>query len=434
MPLLTVLPVHSGDYELALGHLQRQQPCGHDCLLVLDAGLDKEQVKALKQEAKDAFAHVATLSVDVPVKGWPHAPNWVWQATVRYIEAQQAVWVKRNLVGWLWWEADALPLSEDWLDRLGTDYLVVGKPVMGHLVAGRTHLNGVAIYPLNLTSHGAYKAMLTRATPFDVALSSELSADKIHPANHLIAHLLKRHGGDPPLPMTPQARKGLPATCVLAHGWRHIDQAEAAHFNLTRKDQAMNETSKAMRRRRCEEAASGFKWSRILTGKGVDVGAGNDPVQLPGCQPFDMADGDANHLSRYIPAGTLDYIHASQALEHMLDPRAAILDWALCVRPGGHLVVSIPDWDLYEKCQWPSRFNPDHKSAWSTWRKRGPSGVPLVYVPDFCRDLKPHGLTCIKVELCCDRYDWDAPADVDQTLSPDGPEAFIELVFRKEGK
>lgn len=193
----------------------------------------------------------------------------------------------------------------------------------------------------------------------------------------------------------------------------------------------MNETSKAMRRRRCEEAEGGFGWNEILTGNGIDVGAGGDPVQLPKCKAFDMHDGDANHLSRYISKSTLDYVHASQCLEHMHEPTAALLDWAICVRPGGHLVVTVPDFDLYEHCQWPSRFNPDHKSAWSMWRKSAP-GVPLIYVPAWCRDLKQHGLACLKVELCDARYDYGMLGDVDQTLSPDGAEAFIELVFRKE--
>jgi SAM-dependent methyltransferase len=429
MPLLVVIPAYAGDYNYALANLQRQQPCGHSALLVLDSGLSKEQRKSLRDEAEKSFAHTTILAANLvsAFKGWPAAPNYVWQFTVRYIESEVIHWAKRKLNGWLWWEADAAPLTPDWLDTLDAAYVKCGKPIMGHIVPQRGHMNGVAIYPFDMSRY-AYKAMLTRATPFDVALSSECKS-RIAPANELIAHVLKRNGGDPPRPLNGSTH--LPSTCVLVHGYCHSTPADTKRLKQQQQEHAMNETSKAMRRRRCEEAEGGFGWNEILTGNGIDVGAGGDPVQLPKCKAFDMHDGDANHLSRYISKSTLDYVHASQCLEHMHEPTAALLDWAICVRPGGHLVVTVPDFDLYEHCQWPSRFNPDHKSAWSMWRKSAP-GVPLIYVPAWCRDLKQHGLACLKVELCDARYDYGMLGDVDQTLSPDGAEAFIELVFRKE--
>lgn len=429
--LLVVVPAYAGDFELALANLQAQQPCSHACLLLLDGSLSKEQQRALHKAAKAAFKHVSDHHYSMPdaFKGWPSAANFAWQQAARLVEGMAATW---DAHGWLWWEADATPLTPDWLDQLATEHAKGGKPFMGHVVPGRGHLNGVAIYPFNVTSY-AYKALLTRNAPFDVALSSELNPAKhIHAANHLMAHVLKGHGGDRPVPLHPATRLTLPPTTVVAHGYYNPTPRDATQLAQQRKDHAMRETSKAMRRRRCEEADGGFKWSRVLTGSGIDVGAGNDPVQLPGCRAFDMADGDANHLSRYVEAASLDYVHASQALEHMHDPTAAILDWAVCVRVGGHLIISVPDWDLYEHRQWPSRFNPDHKSAWSTWRKAAP-GVPLVHVPTWLRDLRKHGLVCIKQELCDACYDYSLPDDVDQTLSPDGAEAFIELVLQKEG-
>ncbi len=88
---------------------------------------------------------------------------------------------------------------------------------MGHVVPKRGHMNGVAIYPFDMSRY-AYKAMLTRGTPFDVALSSE-AATHIAPANALIAHVLKVQGGDAPFVLTDEVRKTLPSTAVLLHGY-----------------------------------------------------------------------------------------------------------------------------------------------------------------------------------------------------------------------
>ena len=221
MSLLVVIPAYAGDYSYALANLQWQQPCGHSALLVLDSGLSKEQRKSLRDEAEKSFAHTTILAAHLvsAFKGWPAAPNYVWQFTVRYIESEVVHWAKRRLSAWLWWEADAAPLTPDWLDTLDAAYAKCGKPIMGHIVPQRGHMNGVAIYPFDMSRY-AYKAMLTRATPFDVALSSECMS-RIAPANQFIAHVLKRQGGDAPRPLTMKAAFGLPSTCVLAHGFYH---------------------------------------------------------------------------------------------------------------------------------------------------------------------------------------------------------------------
>src|SRR5216683_4330096 len=142
------------------------------------------------------------------------------------------------------------------------------------------------------------------------------------------------------------------------------------------------ETSKALRRRWQESA---FPWKKIFTGKGIDVGAGDDPLPFEGCIPFDWEQGDANKLSTYFPANAFDYLHASQVLEHMHDPFAAIEDWTKIVKLGGHLVITVPEMSLYGDILWGehgSRYNPDHKSTYSFGLKR--SGAPIhVYVPDF---------------------------------------------------
>src|ERR1700682_1052705 len=108
----------------------------------------------------------------------------------------------------------------------------------------------------------------------------------------------------------------------------------------------------------------------VLRGDGIDIGCGTDPV-FPDVTPFDVAQGDANHVSRYVDR-QFDFVYASHCLEHMVDPRLALVAWWGLVKPGGALFFIVPDEDLYEQGFWPSRFNADHKwtftiSKHSSW-------------------------------------------------------------------
>ena len=99
-----------------------------------------------------------------------------------------------------------------------------------------------------------------------------------------------------------------------------------------------------------------------LSGRVIDIGAGKDLV-CPHAEGFDIADGDANTITRHRERGAYDAVHSSHCLEHMRDPAAALAEWWALVRPGGYLVLVVPDEDLYEQGIWPSAFNRDHKST-----------------------------------------------------------------------
>jgi SAM-dependent methyltransferase len=102
-----------------------------------------------------------------------------------------------------------------------------------------------------------------------------------------------------------------------------------------------------------------------LSGKGLDIGAGSDPIR-PDVQRFDVEHGDANRVTDWIPdVEMFDYVFSSHCLEHVDDPVGALADWWRLVRPGGILVVVVPDEDLYEQGYWPSLFNSDHKSTFA---------------------------------------------------------------------
>jgi SAM-dependent methyltransferase len=137
----------------------------------------------------------------------------------------------------------------------------------------------------------------------------------------------------------------------------------------------------------------------LLRGDGLDVGCGDDPI-LPGVEPFDKPQGDANHLSRYVTR-TYDFVFASHVLEHMHDPGAALRDWLSVVKPGGHLIALVPDEDLYEQGHFPSLFNDDHKHTF-TLRKARSWSPRSVNVLDLVKDLDA---TLISAELQDQGYD-----------------------------
>jgi SAM-dependent methyltransferase len=191
----------------------------------------------------------------------------------------------------------------------------------------------------------------------------------------------------------------------------------------------MNETSKAMRRRMIEDELGIFNWSQIIKGKGIDVGCGPDKVWDENCIAFDQEQGDANKISEYFE-DKFYYLHASQCLEHMHDPYAAVVEWLKIVRSGGHAIISIPDWTLYEGWVWPSRYNPDHKSTWSFTFEQSPS-KHHVNIYKFLDKLSPY-CYAKRVMLVDNNYNYGTSTSVDQTFEEsNGVEAFIEMVLCK---
>src|SRR5258708_16601866 len=165
----------------------------------------------------------------------------------------------------------------------------------------------------------------------------------------------------------------------------------------------MNETSKT------KKIWTAVEWD-ILKGSGIDIGCGPDPVTLY-ARRLDMEDGDANEVSRFV-AEQFDFVYSSHCLEHMHDPRKAVLEWWRLVKPGGHLMFVVPDEDLYEQGVFPSRFNPDHKATFTVSKRW--SWSPLsVNVLDLARSL-PNG-HIVAIELQDRNYDrrlhkhWEVP-------------------------
>ena len=192
----------------------------------------------------------------------------------------------------------------------------------------------------------------------------------------------------------------------------------------------MKECSKSISRR----LADANFINRYFVGNGLDIGGKPDPLglyrelfcQMRSVKTWDWEDGDAQFLTG-VKDGEFDFVHSSHCLEHLVDPREGIRNWLRVVRPGGYLVVTVPDEDLYEQGIFPSTFNRDHKWTFTIYKTRSWSGRS-VNVIDLVRELG-EGAELVRMEQLSSTYRFDLPR-YDQTLTPVG-ECGIEFVIRK---
>jgi predicted SAM-dependent methyltransferase len=189
----------------------------------------------------------------------------------------------------------------------------------------------------------------------------------------------------------------------------------------------MNECSKSARRR----YYSG-NFQRYFRGCGIDVGAGQDNLglqsrQWPGITSvtaWDVDHGDAEYLAT-IADHSYDFLHASHCLEHLNNPYRALNNWQRVVKPGGYLIITVPDEDLYEQGHWPSRWSNQHYHSFTIYKAQ--SSMPKsINVLDMLRAYPQ--LKTLKVELIDDFY--TPGLAVDQTLGANA-ECAIEIVVQR---
>lgn len=192
----------------------------------------------------------------------------------------------------------------------------------------------------------------------------------------------------------------------------------------------MKETSKSVARRTRQPEFP----TRYFCGQGLDIGGGSDPLALygeqfpaiSGCKIWDVADGDLQHLTG-LADSTFDFVHAAFVLQKMADPREALRHWLRVLKPGGHLVVLVPDEDMYEQGFWPSRHNPEHRWTFTLFKPKSWSPVS-VNLLDALPSLGVQA-DLRRIETLESSYRHRLPR-FDQTLTPVG-EAAIEFVIRK---
>lgn len=116
--------------------------------------------------------------------------------------------------------------------------------------------------------------------------------------------------------------------------------------------------------------ASGF-FTKYMSGKGCEIGyqgykEGSLPI-LEGCEGYDLTTPGYDGVKIPVPDNHYDYLYSSHVLEHISDYKTTLLEWFRVVRPGGHIFVSVPHRDLYErKLALPSRWNRDHKRFYTS--------------------------------------------------------------------
>ena len=195
----------------------------------------------------------------------------------------------------------------------------------------------------------------------------------------------------------------------------------------------MKECSKSLSRRLHD---SNFL-NKYFSGDGIDIGGKPDPLilykeffpKLKSIRTWDLEDGDAQFMES-LEDNSVDFIHSSHCLEHLHDPYEGLKNWLRVVRPGGYLVITLPDEDLYEQGKFPSTFNADHKNTFSinkteSWSKKSINVLDLILSLGQSADLRKIELIDYTYRYSFQRYD--------HTLTPVG-ESAIEIIIRKREK
>ena len=173
---------------------------------------------------------------------------------------------------------------------------------------------------------------------------------------------------------------------------------------------------------------------RFFSGEGIDIGGKPDPLSLhrhifplvKSVRTWDLEDGDAQFMSN-VEDSTFDFVYSSHTLEHMRDPFIAIKNWFRILKPGGHMVLSVPDEDLYEQGDFKNSFNRHHRHTFTifkseSWSEKSINLTNLVESLGSSAQL-------ILINLEDTHYRYDIPK-FDQTRAP-LVESAIELVIRK---
>ena len=194
----------------------------------------------------------------------------------------------------------------------------------------------------------------------------------------------------------------------------------------------MLEASKAAARRNYDRRFA----TRYIVGDGIDIGCGQDPIAnyyefyplMKSLRPWELKDGDGMLLEG-VEDEAFDFVHSSHSLEHMADPKVAMENWIRVCKKGGHLVLLLPDEDMFEQGNWPSAYaGADHVTAWTI--KKNESWCSASYnITDFFGQFADQ-LEILKIEKLDSSYLYTIPA-MDQTRGMI-QECAVEVILRKK--
>ncbi len=176
--------------------------------------------------------------------------------------------------------------------------------------------------------------------------------------------------------------------------------------------------------------------TKYFVGDGIDIGGKPDPLgqyagvfsKMRSAQTWDLEDGDAQYMEG-VPDNCYDFVHSSHCLEHMNDPKKAFENWVRIAKPGGHIITTVPDEDLFEMGVFPSKFNPDHKWTMTIYKEKSWS-PKSVNIMELLKSVS-NQIQIIKIELIEDFYrEQYVEREIDQTNTPVA-ECCVEFIVRK---
>lgn len=174
-----------------------------------------------------------------------------------------------------------------------------------------------------------------------------------------------------------------------------------------------NETRKCQKKR-----LSRGDFDRYLVGQGLDIGPGDDPLVAPHARidSWDRPQGDAEFLEG-LRGDAYDFVYSSHCLEHLGSVETALRNWVRVLKPGGFLYLTVPDFTLYEKGCFPSRFNGEHRHTFSLQVRRESERRTSHWnvAEDLAPLLRSLGVDLVECFLEDDGYDYDLASHLDQT-------------------
>lgn len=129
-------------------------------------------------------------------------------------------------------------------------------------------------------------------------------------------------------------------------------------------------------------------------GVGIDIGCGSDCLDNTVFKNIHTVVQYDNQLDNRCDAATcydldndkFDFVYSSHCLEHLIDPYASFKNWIRICKPSGYIVFAVPHEIFYEKCRWPSIYNPDHKTSWTyEYKSNLPASINII---DFLNVFK----------------------------------------------
>jgi predicted SAM-dependent methyltransferase len=177
-------------------------------------------------------------------------------------------------------------------------------------------------------------------------------------------------------------------------------------------------------------------FNKYLCGKGIDIGAGADclTVQDGTVINWDLKDGNGAEL-KTIEENSLNFVYSSHFMEHAKDLNVAIENYKRVLKDKGILYFAVPDFELYEKSNWPSNYNKDHKHSFSIDIKR--EEIQRENHWNIKENLEPllnkFNFKVLEYYIEDDNYNYNLDKAIDQTKEKENMVlAQICIIARKE--